>query len=80
MLAGTETNVLPDGALDYEDDLLEQLDWVVASVHTSFRMREREMTERMVAAHGAPAGRRDRPSHRTADRPPRALRASTWTG
>ena len=36
--------------MDYEDDLLAQLDWVVASVHTSFRMREKEMTERMVAA------------------------------
>ena len=45
-----ETNVLPDGALDYEDDLLAQLDWIVASVHTSFGMSEREMTDRMVAA------------------------------
>ena len=37
MLAGTEVNVLPDGSLDYDDDVLEQLDWVVASLHTSFR-------------------------------------------
>jgi DNA polymerase (family 10) len=50
VLAGTESNVLPDGALDYEDDLLAELDWVIASVHTSFRMSEREMTNRMVAA------------------------------
>jgi DNA polymerase (family X) len=50
VLAGTETNVLPDGSPDYDDELLEQLDWVVASVHTSFRMAEREMTDRMVAA------------------------------
>jgi DNA polymerase (family X) len=50
VLAGTESNVLPDGSLDYDDDLLAELDWVVASVHTSFRMPEREMTERMVAA------------------------------
>jgi DNA polymerase (family 10) len=50
VLAGTEGNVLPDGSLDYDDELLEQLDWVVASVHTSFRMPEREMTDRMVAA------------------------------
>jgi DNA polymerase (family X) len=50
VLAGTETNVLPDGALDYEDDLLAELDWVVASLHTSFRMYEKEMTDRMVAA------------------------------
>ena len=31
-------NVLPDGSLDYDDDVLEQLDWVVASLHTSFRL------------------------------------------
>jgi DNA polymerase (family X) len=50
VLVGTESNVLPDGSLDYEDELLQQLDWVVASVHTSFRMAEQEMTDRMVTA------------------------------
>jgi len=50
LLAGSEVNVLPDGALDYDDELLGELDWVVASLHTSFRMSEREMTDRMVAA------------------------------
>ncbi len=50
LLAGTEVNVMPDGSLDYADELLGQLDWVVASVHTSFRMGEREMTERIVHA------------------------------
>jgi DNA polymerase (family 10) len=50
VLAGTETNVLPDGSVDYEDDLLVELDWVVASLHTSFRMAEKEMTDRVVAA------------------------------
>jgi DNA polymerase (family 10) len=50
LLAGSEVNVLPDGSLDYEDELLAELDWVVASLHTSFRMPEREMTDRMVAA------------------------------
>ncbi len=50
VLAGTETNVLPDGSVDYEDDLLAELDWVVASVHTSFGMGEEAMTDRMVAA------------------------------
>ncbi len=50
LLAGTETNILPDGKVDYEDDLLEQLDWVVGSVHTSFRISEKEMTKRIVAA------------------------------
>ena len=50
VLAGSEVNVLPDGSLDYEDELLERLDWVVASMHTSFRMGEQEMTERMIRA------------------------------
>ncbi len=50
VLAGTETNVLPEGSVDYEDDLLGELDWVVASVHTSFGIGEEEMTDRMVAA------------------------------
>jgi DNA polymerase (family X) len=50
VLIGTETNVLPDGSLDYDDDLLAELDWVIASVHTSFGMSEKDMTARMVAA------------------------------
>jgi DNA polymerase (family X) len=50
VLAGSEVNILPDGSLDYEDDLLEELDWVIASVHTAFGMSEQAMTERMIAA------------------------------
>jgi DNA polymerase (family X) len=50
VLAGTETNVLPDGSVDYDDDMLEELDWVIASLHTSFRMSEDEQTERMLRA------------------------------
>jgi DNA polymerase (family 10) len=50
VLAGTESNVLLDGALDYDDSVLEQLDWVVASLHTSFRLSEKEQTERMLRA------------------------------
>src|SRR2546421_586425 len=50
LLAGSEVNIMPDGSLDYADELLERLDWVIASVHTSFRMEEREMTDRIVAA------------------------------
>ena len=49
-LAGTETNVLPDGSVDYADDVLGELDWVIASLHTSFRMSEKEQTERMLRA------------------------------
>jgi DNA polymerase (family X) len=50
LLAGSEVNVLPDGALDYDDELLGELDWVIASLHSSFRMGESEMTARMVRA------------------------------
>jgi DNA polymerase (family 10) len=75
VLIGTESNILTDGSLDYADELLERLDWVIASVHTSFRMRTKEMTDRMVAAieHplvdaiGHPTGRK------ISKRPPYAL-------
>jgi DNA polymerase (family 10) len=50
LLVGTETNILPDGRPDYDDDLLAELDWVIGSVHTSFNMTEQNMTARMVAA------------------------------
>jgi DNA polymerase (family 10) len=50
LLAGSEVNVDTDGSLDYEDALLEELDWIVASLHSSFRMGEREQTDRMIAA------------------------------
>jgi DNA polymerase (family 10) len=54
LLAGSEVNILPDGSLDYDDELLEQLDWVVASIHTSFRISGAEMTERVVHAVSNP--------------------------
>jgi DNA polymerase (family 10) len=50
VLAGSEVNILPDGSLDYEDELLGELDWVIASVHTAFGMSEQAMTERMISA------------------------------
>jgi DNA polymerase (family 10) len=50
LLIGTESNIHNDGSPDYPDDLLAELDWVIASVHTSFGLPEAEMTARMVAA------------------------------
>jgi DNA polymerase (family 10) len=50
VLAGSEVNILPDGSLDYEDDLLAELDWVIASVHTSFKISPKEMTKRVIEA------------------------------
>jgi DNA polymerase (family 10) len=55
LLAGSEVNILTDGSLDYDDALLGELDWVIASVHTSFGMDEAAMTARMIAAIEHPA-------------------------
>jgi DNA polymerase (family 10) len=54
LLLGSEVNVNPDGSLDYEDDVLAELDWVNASVHSSFQMGEKRMTERILAAMDHP--------------------------
>jgi DNA polymerase (family X) len=54
LLAGSEVNIATDGSLDYDDDLLAALDWVVASVHTSFRISGKEMTKRVIAAIESP--------------------------
>jgi DNA polymerase (family 10) len=50
LLAGSEINIGLDGTLDYPDDLVAALDWVVASVHTSFSVSKKQMTERVVTA------------------------------
>lgn len=50
LLAGSEINIGLDGSLDYPHDLVEALDWVVASVHTSFSISEKEMTGRVLEA------------------------------
>jgi putative hydrolase len=50
ILTGIEVDILEDGALDQRDDLLGQLDVVVASVHSQLRMPAAEMTARMLAA------------------------------
>jgi DNA polymerase (family X) len=50
LLAGSEVNIGTDGSLDYPDELLAELDWVMGSVHTSFAISEKAMTERVIAA------------------------------
>jgi DNA polymerase (family 10) len=50
LLCGAEVDILRDGSLDYEDAVLAELDFVVASVHTAFRMDEGSMTYRIVRA------------------------------
>lgn len=54
LLAGIEVDILEDGTLDQEDDLLRELDIVVASVHSKLRMDAKAMTARMIAAVSNP--------------------------
>ena len=50
IFAGTEVDILRDGALDFPDDVLAQLDYAVASVHSVFNLPEAEMTRRIIRA------------------------------
>ncbi len=47
---GIESDILKDGSLDYNENILESFDFVIASVHSSFNMSKKEMTERIVRA------------------------------
>ena len=50
ILRGTEVDIRNDGSLDFGDDVLAELDWVVASIHSTFSMSRDQMTARMLAA------------------------------
>ena len=50
VIKGTECDIKGDGSLDYSDDTLSQLDFVIASVHTGFQNDEEKLTQRMVDA------------------------------
>ncbi len=50
VLKGIEVDILPDGSLDYTDNILAKLDYVVASIHSSFKMPSGEMTKRIIKA------------------------------
>lgn len=54
ILTGIEVDILEDGSLDQEEELLAQLDIVIASVHSKLRMPAEEMTPRMIAAIANP--------------------------
>jgi len=54
LLTGIEVDILLDGGLDADDDILGRLDVVVASVHSKLRMGPEDMTRRMVAAVASP--------------------------
>jgi DNA polymerase (family X) len=54
LLKGIECDILADGTLDFDDEVLDTFDYVVASVHSHFNMAESEMTARMVHALSHP--------------------------
>ncbi len=54
LLSGIEVDILDDGSLDQESDLLDELDIVVASAHSKLRMESPAMTRRLVAAASDP--------------------------
>lgn len=54
ILKGIEADILSDGSLDYPDHVLKQFDFVVASVHSRFRLPEKEQTERIIEAIANP--------------------------
>jgi len=50
ILKGIESDILPDGSLDYSEDVLASFDFVIGSVHSGFTMPEKEMTARICLA------------------------------
>jgi DNA polymerase (family X) len=50
ILKGIESDILPDGSLDYEEDVLKLFDFVIASVHSNFKLEKDKMTERLINA------------------------------
>jgi DNA polymerase (family X) len=54
ILAGTECDILADGSLDFPDEVLAELDFVVAAVHSRFKQSRQEMTARIVRSLANP--------------------------
>ena len=54
ILKGIESDILPDGSLDYPDDVLATFDVVIAAVHSRFNLSEEEQTERVLRAVAHP--------------------------
>jgi DNA polymerase (family 10) len=54
LFAGVECDILRDGALDFDDEVLAELDYVIASVHSVFTLSEAEMTRRIIRAMSNP--------------------------
>ncbi|MEP6698418.1 MAG: DNA polymerase/3'-5' exonuclease PolX [Verrucomicrobiota bacterium] len=54
IFAGVECDILRDGSLDFDDETLAELDYVVASIHSAFTLSEAEMTRRIIRAISNP--------------------------
>jgi len=54
LFAGVECDILRDGSLDFPDDVLAELDYVIASIHSAFTLSEADMTRRIVRAMSNP--------------------------
>ncbi|MBM3949540.1 MAG: DNA polymerase/3'-5' exonuclease PolX [SAR202 cluster bacterium] len=54
VLRGTEMDIRADGSLDYEDGVLEKLDWVIGSIHSAMDQDAEKMTERIIRAMHSP--------------------------
>lgn len=50
VLKGCEANILSDGSIDIRDDVLAQMDFVIAGIHSAFKIDRQKMTERMIKA------------------------------
>lgn len=55
LLAGNEVDILKDGSLDFDDEMLGELDYVVASVHNAMTLSEKDMTDRIIKAVSHPS-------------------------
>jgi DNA polymerase (family 10) len=55
LLKGIESDILPNGSLDYPDEILAQFDFVIASIHSYFKLSEEDMTRRVIIAIENPA-------------------------
>jgi DNA polymerase (family 10) len=50
IICGAEIDILSDGTLDYDDELLKEIDYVIAAIHTGFKQTEEQITERVLRA------------------------------
>lgn len=55
ILSGIESDIKPDGSLDYPDEVLKSFDFVIGSIHSHFNMTEKEMTKRILKALAHPS-------------------------